>query len=95
MARVIYAPAADEDLVDIAAYIARDKPEAARRWVQTIREKCNSLARNPELGEERTGFGVPGCRSFSVGNYVVFFRAIPGGIEVARIVHGSRDLRNL
>jgi toxin ParE1/3/4 len=38
---------------------------------------------------------VPGCRSFSVGNYVVFFRPIKNGIEVARIVHGSRDFRGL
>lgn len=95
MARVIYSPAADDDLVDIAAYIARDKPEAARRWVQTIRVKCDVLATHPMLGEVRPGFGVPGCRSFSVGNYVVFFRAVDDGIEVARIVHGSRDLRKL
>ena len=95
MPRVVYSPAADEDLVDIAAYIARDKPGAARRWVQTIRQKCDTLASQPMVGEERAGFGVPGCRSFSVGNYVVFFRAIEDGIEVARIVHGSRDLSNL
>jgi plasmid stabilization system protein ParE len=28
-------------------------------------------------------------------DYVVFFRPIEDGIEVARIVHGSRDLRSL
>lgn len=95
MPRVIYSPAAAEDLVDIAAYIARDKPGAARRWVQTIRQKCESIASHPMAGEERPGFGVPGCRSFGVGNYVLFFRAIEDGIEVARIVHGSRDLSNL
>jgi len=95
MPKVIYAPAADDDLVDIAAYIARDKPAAARRWVKAIREKCELLAAHPMMGEERPGFGVPGCRCFSVGHYVVFFRAIEGGIEVARIVHGSRDLSDL
>jgi len=95
MARVIYAPAADDDLVNIAEYIARDKPEAARRCVQTIREKCDMLAAHPTMGEERSGFGVLGCRCFSVGDYVVFFRAMEPGIEVARIVHGSRDLTNL
>lgn len=36
MPRVIYAPAADDDLLAIAEYIARDKPEAARRWVASI-----------------------------------------------------------
>jgi toxin ParE1/3/4 len=47
------------------------------------------------MGELREGFGVPGCRSFSVGNYAIFFRPVEGGIEVARIIHGSRDMRNL
>jgi plasmid stabilization system protein ParE len=30
MASVIYSPAAEADVVDIAAFIARDKPDAAR-----------------------------------------------------------------
>ncbi|NLS93177.1 MAG: type II toxin-antitoxin system RelE/ParE family toxin [Planctomycetaceae bacterium] len=76
-------------------YIAQDKPDAAFRWVQVIREKCELLAEQPEMGEERKGFGVLGCRSFAVGTYVVFYRAIEGGIQVARVVHGSRDLDNL
>lgn len=94
MPQIVYSVAANEDLSDIAGYIARDKPSAARRWVRTIREKCSILAQHPMRGEERPGFGVPGCRCFSVGNYVVFFRPIEDGIEVARIVHGSRDLHN-
>jgi toxin ParE1/3/4 len=95
MAKVIYAPAAEDDLLGIAGFIAQDKPGAARKWLQTVREKCALRAANPQMGEERPGFGVPGCRCFSVGSYVVFFRPIDGGIEIARIVHGSRDLRNL
>jgi toxin ParE1/3/4 len=95
MARVIYSPGADADLLNIAAFIAHDKPDAALRWVQAIREKCDLIASHPEMGEERPGFGVPGCRSFSAGNYVIFFRSIDHGIEVARIIHASRDLRRL
>ena len=95
MPRVDYAQEADEDLVGIADFIARDKPEAARRWIQRIREMCETLATRPEMGELRQGFGVSGCRSFSVGSYILFFRQTSDGIEVARIVHGSRDMRNL
>jgi toxin ParE1/3/4 len=95
MARVTYSPMADADLLDIAAHIVQDKPDAALRWVHTIREKCDLLADHAEMGEERRGYGVPGCRSFTVGNYVIFFRGIHQGIEVARVVHGSRDLRHL
>ncbi len=95
MPRVDYAPEADDDLVGIAEVIARDKPEAARRWIQKICDVCSTLATQPELGELRKGFGVPGCRSFSVGNYVIFFKPVDDGVEIARIVHGSRDMRNI
>lgn len=94
MPRVIYAPAADDDLLAIAEYIARDKPEAARQWVANIQATCTILSTHPEMGEPRPQFGVSGCRSFSVGNYVIFFRGVSGGIEVARIIHGSRDMQN-
>jgi toxin ParE1/3/4 len=93
--RVEYAPQADDDLVGIAEFIARDNPNAARRWVQKICDVCSLLATQPELGELRKEFGIAGCRSFSVGSYIIFFRAVDDGIEVARIVHASRDLRNI
>ena len=95
MAKVIYAPEADDDIFGIVDFIARDKPEAARSWMLKIRETCDTIATQPDMGEERSGFGVPGCRSFSVGSYVIFFRAIEGGIEVSRVIHGSRDMRNI
>lgn len=95
MPQIFYAPEASNDLVGIAEHIARDKPEAARRWVKRLCETCEMLATNPEAGELRAEFGVPGCRSFSKGNYVIFYRAAKNGIEVARIVHWNRDLNNL
>ena len=91
MTQVIYAPEADDDLEAIVDYIARDKPMAARDWLLKIRETCETLATQPGAGEDRASFGVEGCRSFSVGKYVVFFRPIDGGIEVSRVIHGSRD----
>lgn len=95
MANVVYAPEADDDIFGIVDYIARDKPEAARNWMRQIRETCQTIATQPEMGEVRSGFAVPGCRSFSVGNYVIFFRAIEGGIEVSRVIHGNRDMRTI
>jgi len=95
MSRVVYAPEAESDLVEIAEYIANDKPVAARRWVAKIRATCETLASQPQMGELRQSFGIPGCRCFSVGKYVIFFRAAEDGIEVARIIHGSRDMRDL
>ena len=95
MPTAIYAPEADDDLEGIVDYIARDKPTAAREWLAKVRARCQMLAENPQVGEVREGFGVPGCRSFSVGNYIVFFRPVDEGIEVSRVIHGSRDMRNI
>lgn len=67
MAVVIYSPEANDDLEAIVDYIARDKPLADREWLTQIRETCETLATQPGAGEVREGFGVQGCRSFSVG----------------------------
>ena len=95
MPTAIYAPEADDDLEGIVDYIARDKPTVAREWFVKVRATCQMLAENPQVGEVREGFGVPGCRSFSIGNYVVFFRPVDEGIEISRVIHGSRDTRNI
>lgn len=95
MAKVTYAPLANDDLAEIVSFIAQDNPNAARNWLRKIRETCSLLATNPAMGEQRADFGVAGCRSFTLGNYVVFFRRLGDGVEIARIVHGSRDLRQL
>ena len=94
MPEASFATEADEDILGIADYIARNNPEAARRWLSKMRETCELLAENPEIGQLRPGFGVSGCRSFTLGNYIVFFRPTTEGIQVARIVHGSRDLQD-
>jgi len=95
MAKLVISPLADGDLNDILEFIARDKPEAAVRWVTKIRATCKFLAKNPEIGQRRPEFRTGEFRSSLVGNYVVFYRAIPDGIEVARVVRGERDIRNL
>ena len=94
MAKVIMAPAAEQDLLDIFDYIARDKPVAAASWVETIEQKCRLIATTPEFGERRPELGV-GIRSSAVGRYVIFFRAIDDGIEVVRVIPGDRDIRSL
>ena len=95
MARLAYAPAAREDLRAIVEFIARDKPQAARRWLARLRETCRLLARHPGMGECRPEFLSGDCRSFSFGNFVIFFRPVPRGIEVVRVVRGERDVRSL
>ena len=91
MPQVLRAPLAEQDLDEIWDFVANDNAAAADRLIDTIAEKCQILAGQPEMGQARPEL-APRLRSFSVGNYVIFFRPIEDGIEVARVIHGARDV---
>lgn len=92
MSRLLFAPLAEQDLHDILEYIAKDDPAAAVGFVRELRDKCQLLAEHPHLGRPRPVFRSGTFRSFPVGSYVIFYRPVGEGIEVARVVHGARDL---
>lgn len=91
MTRFRLSGSAQSDLVDIRLYIAEHDPAAADRQMERFFRRFHLLGRNPEMGEMRLDLG-PQLRVFSVGNYVIVFRPIDDGIEVARVVSGFRDL---
>lgn len=45
----------------------------------------------PHIGRFRNEL-LPGISSFPVGRYIIFYLIIPGGIEVVRVLHASRDI---
>jgi toxin ParE1/3/4 len=67
MLRLRYSAASKEDLKEIARFIAKDKPVAARQWVEKIREKCRLAAKYPEIGDHRRDLDG-GIRSTYVGS---------------------------
>lgn len=93
MARVRLSPEAKRDLVDIGCYIAKESgnQETADRFLDTLDRTFRLLASHPEMGESRVEFATGKYRSFSVGNYVIYFRPDEQGIRVARVLHGARD----
>lgn len=94
MPELIFAPSARQDLLDIFAFIARDKPSAAMKWIDDVEAKCALIATSPGFGEARPAFGE-NIRSSSFGRYVIFFQRLTGGAEIVRIIDGSRDIRSL
>jgi toxin ParE1/3/4 len=85
---------ADEDLIDLWAYIAQDHPDAADRLFDEFESKFALLAGQPRLGAARSDI-APGLRHFPVGSYLILYREIDDGIEVVRVVHGARRLSDL
>jgi len=91
MAIVLKRPLAELDLLDIWDYIADDSLDRADEFLDRIEVKLQVLALNPGLGRRREEL-LPGLQSFPVGNYIVFYQEIQGGIDVFRVIHGSRDI---
>ena len=91
MAQIIRSPAAEADTVEIWAYIAQDNPPAADRLLAEFDRIFRMLATQPNAGKSIEEL-VANLRVIPTGNYLVFYRLIPEGIEIARILHGARDI---
>ncbi|MGE5500331.1 MAG: type II toxin-antitoxin system RelE/ParE family toxin [Ignavibacteriales bacterium] len=91
MPRVITSAAAEADAEEIWRWIANDSIRAADRLVNRFEEVAHLLAQRPEMGRSRDEL-AHGLRSFAVGSYLLFYRPIREGIEVARVLHGRRDI---
>ncbi|MBI4757264.1 MAG: type II toxin-antitoxin system RelE/ParE family toxin [Betaproteobacteria bacterium] len=76
-------------LQEIADYIARDNPQAARRVVGFVREQVGVLSSQPGIG--RPG-RIDGTRELVVSRfpYIVVYRTSVRGIDVLAVIHTSR-----
>lgn len=83
--------AARSDLDELWFYIAQDNPDAADRFIRALVSRFPMLAAMPEMGLQREELAIR-LRSFSIGNYVIFYRLMENGVEVVRVLHGARDL---
>lgn len=91
MSKILRRPEAETDLIEIWVYIAEENPAAADALLESIDDKCATLATSPLMGRTRDEL-LPGIRSFPVGHCVIFYQPIADGIEVVRVLHGARDL---
>lgn len=85
---------AENDLLEIWSYIAKDNVAAADRVLDRLDDRSRLLADSPGLGVRRDDL-EPGVRSFRVGSYLVLYRETENGIEVVRYLHGRRDIRRV
>ncbi|QDX25368.1 type II toxin-antitoxin system RelE/ParE family toxin [Sphingomonas suaedae] len=92
--RLVFAPAAQADLREIAAYIAEDDPDHARSFVAELRKACVILIDHPFLGMARPEVG-DGLRSKPHGRYAIFYRVIEDVVRIERVIHTSRDKQRL
>lgn len=87
MAGYTLTPRARRDLDSIAAYSIREwGREQAARYVRDLRAAIEMVAANPLRGRNREELR-PGYFSMSRGSHIVFYRRMPDGIDVVRILH--------
>jgi toxin ParE1/3/4 len=82
---------AEDDLIGIWGYIAPHDPAAADRMLDRVEAASRMLSDNPAAGPARPDLAT-GLRYFPIGNYVLLYRQVAGGVEIVRCVHGARDL---
>ena len=85
---------AEEDLLEIWRYIARDSDKTADRFLDRLNGKFVALARTPHTGRARSDLR-PDLRSFPYGSYIILYRIVGNGIEIVRVVHAARNLDDL
>jgi toxin ParE1/3/4 len=76
-------------LREIAEYIERESPRAARHVVKTIRDQVMTLIAYPAIG--RTG-RVEGTRELLIPRlpYIAVYRIVGETIEILAVIHTSR-----
>ena len=90
--RVVWTPLAIQRAAEIAAYIARDHPAAAVRWVDSLFERSTILSRFREVGSIVPEVGRSEIRELRHGSYRVIYRIEVRRVSILTVRHGRRLL---
>lgn len=100
--QVVLRRAADADINEAFAFYAEQSRglDIPCRLLDCLRETFEFLLRSPHAGRLRQEIAdwPEGLRSWPVKGFeslLVFYREIPEGIEVIRVLHGARELQAL
>lgn len=95
MSAVRFTKRAREDLFDIWLYVAPRNSEAvADEIYDRIEVRCHVLRDFPEMGRARPEI-AEGARSLVIERWLALYNLVEDGVQVVRIVDGSRDLTSL
>ncbi len=87
---------AQGDLASIWDFIAveNDAPEAADKVMNQFELVFRQLGKHPLIGRSSPEFGFD-LRSFPQGNYIIVYRPTADGVDIVRVLHGSRNMETL
>lgn len=88
--KVVVDPKVYDDLHDIHQHIAEDNPGAAGKLIDLIERSIGSLSEMPDRVPLRPDLRE-GYRVMIVGSYLLFYRIAGDEVQIARVLHASRD----
>ena len=88
---------AEDDLSEIIAYIAADRPKSADAMLDRIERTLSNIAAHPHIGRipDDDELAALSYRFLVVDNYLIFYTIEPKTVLVHRIIHGARDYLKL
>jgi toxin ParE1/3/4 len=99
--RYVVKPRADRDLSDYADYLAEEATlDLALRFLAAAHETFALLAQQPNMGwhSRLRHTALKSLRVFRIIGFehlLIFYRPLADGVDILRVVHGSRNLRAL
>ena len=90
--RLRWTERARRDLLEIGRYIARDDPEAARRWIQRLRTCAHGAAKHPRSGRTVPEFQRDDIREVFLKTYRIVYLIREETVDVLTVFEGHRIL---
>lgn len=89
-----YLPAAEEDLLSILEYIAKDSPRRAEAFVEKLDKRIRILEMFPLAGKipQHLYLKKSGYRVLTIESYLVFYKIVHRTVQVHRVVHSARSV---
>ncbi|MBM3509362.1 MAG: type II toxin-antitoxin system RelE/ParE family toxin [Alphaproteobacteria bacterium] len=94
MKAVLFSPLAENDLVEITLFIARNNPARALTFVAELEARYDALSEFPGVGAPRPEL-ADGLRVVRHKNYLIFYREREDHIRIERVLQGTRDFGSL
>ena len=88
--KLVWTRRARDDLIEIALYIARDKPGAALDWIERLEERARRIPDAPMTFRAVPEFGREDIREMITGNYRTVFKVETDWIAILTVFEGHK-----
>ena len=89
---VRFSKEAENDLLGIGDYIAKESPLRALEFIRSLRVSAAQIAETPFAYPIVSRFSHLGIRRRVFRNYLILYRVDSDRVLIIRILHGARDI---